>query len=637
MTKQGPPSNITPFQALSAATDEPPITASPPPASDQPSPNVGEDASAPPDPDGYRHKDRPSGQIWQGCPVTPLGHLDGIYFYLDPHGQLRRLTKHDAQSISMLFAGSLHKLYHGFPKMVVDKKTGALFRKQKHFDHQLALDAMVSACGECGIFSPEGSIRGVGAWADDEGRLIYHMGDTVLIDGQEVTPSRHQNRIYTAAPAIPHPARPARSDAVDRLREAASTWNFTRPDIDVELVIGMVGVLMMGGALDWRSTFWLTGGAGTGKSDFQRMVLHLMGGEAGLVQSVNTTASGISSKLGYSTLPVSCDELDRDADDARKVKAIIELARVASSGGVWMRGSSDQKGTSGQLRSTFMFSSILIPGGMDAQDRQRLIILSLDGLPEGAVPPSLRADTWRGRGAAIKRDLIDRWPSWAARLDLWLEAFQVKRITGRAAKNWATTLAMAQMMRTSEMPSVEEMAGWVAKVALHIAGEPEENDANEVLMHLLTTVYDPFRRGDQYTLAQWFQVAAGLPSGPAGLCDGAADRRKAADAQLARLMIKVITHRDGSDPCLFVGNAKARPLLELFQTTKWAGGAWKQSLGRIKGASVPDKTVSRAGVDTRGVLIPFTSIPSLAVFAQHHDVPDAPPPSQPVPGMEDYQ
>lgn len=564
---------------------------------------------------GHRQRDtRPHGQIWKGCPVTPLGYLDSTFFYLDPLGQLRALTKHDAQSIMALFNRALPKLYDAFPKYTgSDDK---VVRKREHFDHQLAASAMLKACGEKGLFNPEGSIRGVGAWADDDGQLVYHLGDALLVAGEERPPQSHQRRIYPAAPPIPHPAQAGKTDAAQQLHEVLSTWSWTRPDIDPEIAAGMIGVMILGGALAWRPAFWVTGGPGTGKSALQRLLLHIMGGEAGLIQSPDATARGIASALGYSSLPVAMDELEPGEEGSTKGRAIIELARVAASGGRWMRGSSDQKGASGQLQSTFVFSSILIPGVLKSQDLQRIIVLALNPIPEGAIAPSLRADTWRGRGAALKRDLIDRWPSWPARLEAWREAFATRGITGRAADNWASTLAMAQMMRAADMPQPDELAGWVAKVSAHVTADLAEvgSDADEVLMHLLTKVFDPFRRGEQYTIAQWLQVAAGYDHAPAGLCEGAQDRRAAANAHLARLLVKVVPDEGG--PRLFVGNAKAAGLLELFAGTQWAGGAWKQSLERVKGATLPKGSRTLAGIATRGVEIPLTSIPSLANWPQ---------------------
>ena len=193
MTDQTPPAagNVTPISALARQMDEAPIAGAgnPPPGAGldpEPDTEAGQSGDLPPEePNGHKPaKDRPRGEIWKGCPVRPLGYLGATYFYLDPLGQLRGLTKHDAQNIMMLFAGKLPRLYNAFPKMVADKQ-GGVYRKPEQFEHQLACSAMITACGERGLFNPEGAVRGVGAWTDEDGHLIYHTGDSLLIGAED--------------------------------------------------------------------------------------------------------------------------------------------------------------------------------------------------------------------------------------------------------------------------------------------------------------------------------------------------------------------------------------------------------------------------------------------------------------------
>ncbi|MES2667444.1 MAG: hypothetical protein V4712_15200 [Pseudomonadota bacterium] len=580
---------------------------------------------------------RPQGEIWEDCPVKPLGVNGADYFYLDPHGQQRRITKHDAQNIMMLFGKRLPALYWHFPKWNRDPDSGAMTRKPDHFDHQTATSAMIQACSEKGLFDPDSAVRGVGAWADDDGQLVYHAGSKLYIGATEVPPGAHQGKIYPAAPTIPHPAAADkdRSDPVPAILDTLNTWKWARGEVDAQIALGTIGVQAFGGALDWRPAYWITGGAGSGKSALQRLILHIHGGDTGIVQSTDPTARGIASQLGQSTKPVALDELEPGDAGSSKERDIIATARVAASGGKWLRGSSDQRGSSGQLRSTFLFSSILIPGILKSQDLQRIIVLSLDPLPDGAKPPDMRADTWRKRGAALKRLILDRWPTWADRLELWRAAFAVERVTGRDGDNWATTFAMAQMVQNAAMPTAEEMAGWVRRVAAEIRANRGEagNDATEVVTHLLSQEYDVFRRGERYTLAQWVQVAAGSPGAPPGLLndfgadlDGKRQRSEAANRHLAKAMIKVVA--EGRDPPrLFIGNKPVQSLLNLFDGSQWAGGAWTQSLKRIPGALVPDRVRTLAGVGSRGVEVPLSALegimdgPDTIVSAQTRDVP----------------
>lgn len=607
----------------------PPADASPPPSAD-----------APPEPPP-RGRDRPRGQIWDGCPVKPLGVNGKTSYYLDIHGQMRAVEKHDQQTIMHLFGHMIPRLYLNFAQW--DAKAEA--PKKDRFDANRAAAAMISACSEKGLFDPDGAVRGVGAWSDDDGKLIYHTGDRLLLQGEDPQePAAHQGRIYPAYPPIPHPVI-ATKDAysAEKILETFATWRWTRSDIDPMVCVGMIGIQMMGGALDWRPTFWATGPKAAGKSSFQKLVLHLHGGEKGLIQSNDATKSGITSRIGHSSLPVALDELEPGDEGSSKEKDIIILARVASSGGQWYRGSADQKGAGGNVYSTFLFSSILIPGALKSQDLSRLVILSLQPFEDGTPAPTLRSDEWRKRGAELKRALIDRWPSWRQRLDLWREAFAEHGIGGRNADNWATIMAMAQMALSPDLPSADALTGWCTKVAAWVKEDVAEigSDADEMLLHLLTQPYDIYRRGEQYTVAQWLMVAAGLPGAPPNLLgdfdsgtQGQENRRKEANAKLGRAGLRV--YGKGHEATLFIAQAQIQGLKDLFARSQWANGVWCQSAARVKGAKFGRDVSPRKleGIQTRGVEIPITAIPGLLSFPA--DRVAAPPPAPTAPEHEDF-
>lgn len=624
--RRGTVTPLRPLDRLAAEIDEAPIAGEPVPE-DAPKDSPRSPPRPPP-----RAPGRPWGEIWPDCPVKALGVNAGTSYFLDVLGQLRGVGKLERMTIMHLFGHRYAALCDAFPQFDKDLK-----KKKGKFEGDAAAAAMTQAAAEQGLFDPEGALRGVGAWADDDGQLVYHMGGRLILGGEERDPCTHQGRIYPAYPAIPAPAQPPdptrpgkATDPVPAILEAFTTWCWDRPDIDPFIMLGTVGVQMIGGALDWRPASWLTGPPGSGKSALQRALLNLHGGEKGLIQAADATARGIAALLGSSTtLPVAMDEIEPDDHDSAKAKAIVELARIASSGGTWVRGSSDQKGSTGQLRSVFLFSSVIIPGILRSQDRQRLIILNLNPFADGAKAPDLRADLWRKRGAQLKRLIIDRWPGWADRLELWRAAFAEEGITGRNADNWATTIAMADMLQSEAMPSAEVLKGWTGKIAAHIRALLGEagTDADEVLTHLLSQPYILEGGREQYTIAQWLQVAARAPGAPESLLpnfdEGEIDQEKRAtlaNAKLAKLMIKVVRAR-GEEPRLFVGDVPVQGLKQLFHGTQWAGGAWSQSLRRVKGARYGRDTASRtlAGIASRGVEIPLSSIPGLAAFPQDRE------------------
>ena len=629
---------LRPVDRLAAEIEAPPVAAEPDPDT-KPKGKAKPKAETPREEDRDRDQEperprpppkrppRPRGEIWDGSPVKPLGTNGGYNYYLDALGQLRAIGKHERQTIMQLFAHRLPSLCKAFPKMVKDGDFGLKKKYPPDFEGDQVAMAMIEACGEKGLFDPEGAIRGVGAWVDEDGNLIYHAGDVLITAEGEREPATHHGKIYPAYPAIPKPAMALKDSASPgtAILEILDTWAWSR-DIDSMVMLGVIGTQMLGGALEWRPFTWLTGGKAAGKSTLQNLLKHLHGGEKGLIQSNDTTKSGLTSRIGHSSLPVAIDELEPGDERSQKEKDIITLARVASSGGQWFRGSSDQKGAGGNVYSSFLASSILIPGDLKPQDLSRLIILTLNAFPEGAVAPTLRADTWRGRGAALKRILIDRWPSWAKRLELWREAFAIEGIGGRNGDNWATVLAMADMALNQALPNADMLTGWTKRVAKLIRADVADlgSDADGMLMHLLTQKYDIYRRGEQHTIAQWLMAAAQLPGAPEGLLggDGWADKdlyAKAVNGKLASAGMRV--YGTGHEAKLFIANNPIQGLLDIFAKSEWAKTVWKQSAARVPGATPSPDPLTLAGIRTRGWHIPFAAIPGLMQFPITRETP----------------
>jgi len=582
----------------------------------------------PPDPD-----DSPP-EIYDGCPVIPLGVRDKFTYFLDAQGQLRKVDNLNAETIKALFGRFIPSICHHFPQWQSVSVPGSdekiQQRKPLHFNHQLAGVSMHMAASHCGVFNPDNSVRGVGAWTDDDGHLVYHMGDHILYQGALHSPGRLAGRIYPAAPPVPHPDHSVTApDPVPPLMETLETWSWAQADLHPQIALGMIGVQMLGGALDWRPVFWMSAPAASGKSELQRL-MKMLHGDDGLIQSTDATKSGITSQLGQSSLPVAIDELEPGDERSSKERDIINLARVAASGGQWFRGSSDQTGVGGKVYSAFLFSSILIPGVMKTQDVQRLVRLDLNPLKDSAPKLSLDPRTWRARGARLKALLIRRWPTWHDRLAAWRHALELASVTGRNADNWGTVLAMADMAMSDEIASPDTMANWARKVLFQVCADREDasNDAEAMLVHLMTQMFDPFRRGQQWTIAQWVMAAAGLPGAPAALLGSLGDtdmgydartgRMKAANAMLAGLGLRVSRDEQGADH-LFLANMQLQALKDVFRNSDWANGVWKQSARRVPGATTPPNPLTLAGTRSRGTLMPLKSIPGLMSMPMDQD------------------
>lgn len=573
---------------------------------------------------------RPRGQIFPDCPVVPLGVSGELSWYLDRLGQLRPVKKHDNQTILHLFGDRPELICRHFPQYDKDG-----LPKKGRFDAQNAAVAMISAAAELGVWSPVGRVRGAGAWVSDDGGLIYHAGDEVLIGGEWRRPGVHDGKVYPASDPVPRPAPTAgRGDAAGEALALMSTWAWRRPDIDPQLALGLTCAHMLGGALEWRPVGWLTGDAATGKSTFQRLLLLLHGGEAGLLQANDATEAGIRSVVGYSSLPVAVDELEPDKDNPRKVKAVIELARRAASGGQIFRGGADQKGHQSNAQSGFLFSSILVPP-MPAQDRSRLILLDLDRLPPDTPKINLDPRRWRNVGAQLRRALIEGWATWPARLELWRETLARHGQVGRGADNYATVLAMADMALRADLPGRDELDAWARKVS-HAATEDAlevGSNADDMLTYLLSQPLDVWRRGRKFTVGQWVAMAARMP--------GAREQIDEATPQTANGYLGPYGLRvrgRGREAELCIANRPLALLCELFRDSPWAEGVWAQAARRVAGAKATPPT-HFAGASSRAWAVPIVAIPGLMAFpADRDDGPAAPEDDSRAlpPGSEDF-
>ncbi len=614
-----PRATVTPLrgrQALAAKLADPPIAALPGAAAPAPA-RAAKAAETGGDGGKGRRPARPSGEIWDGCPVKPLGVNGGCSYYLDVLGQLRVVAKHEKQAVMHLYGTRIAALCWQFPQF--DR---AAKRRENRFDADLAAQAMVIACAEKGLFDPEGAVRGPGAWTDEDGNLVYHCGDRLLAGGRELPTGPQGRVIYPAYPPIPSPAASADGpDPVPPLQTELESYNWRRGAVDAQIMLGALGCMILGGALEWRPQFWVTGTRSTGKSRLQGMIHMLMGGDRGILKSENASAAAIANFLRMSTVPVALDELEPGPGLKAKEQGIVELLRQASSGGRRIRSSPDQKTHETIIRSTFLASSILIPGVLKASDRSRIQVLNLDTFPEGTPhPPALRAETWRKRGAALKRLLIDRWPSWATRLEMWREALAEHRIDGRNGDNWATILAMADMAGTAGMPSAEALTGWAAKIAGAAREEIGEigSDAEDVVTHLLSQPVDPMRRGQLFTLGVWVKAAGRRPGAGDRLfgdsvAGGVEAQARKANDYLGAFGLKV----DGRPvmPVLHIATkAGFAGLNALFRGSEWEGGAWSQSLRRLPGAQGSPVPMRFDGVMSKVTAVPFSAMPGLLEF-----------------------
>ena len=566
------------------------------------------------------------------CPVTPLGINGDTCYYISAKRQLVALKaeKHGRLGIQITLFGNYQKyLEIHWPRY---DKDGEAVKGQ--FKAEAAASALSSAAAAAGIWRPEERERSLGAWKGEAGELILHLGNQVLSLPPTPNPWQQQTQhrpglighhVYPGQDSIGAPAEQhaAAGDTGpgEALLVALESWAWQRPSIDPILMLGWIGQAMICGALDWRTTVWLTGGTGAGKSTMHKLVGQIFG--QSLVRCADPTEAGISQKLGLQTLPVAIDEAESDTDN-RKLNALVKLARNSASGSIKLRGGADHKGVEFVCRSSFILSSVLLPPLL-AQDVNRMAILDLNDLDPAAKPPDMDPATWRKVGQQLLRRMIDGWGRFDATLAWFRTQLAASGHTGRGQDTFGTLLACADILLYDEAPSAATSGAWCMDLDAAAMAETSDNERDErnCLNHLLTQSPEVRRGGAQRTTAEWIAQAAGF-----GQDMDEGDARRVIET-LGLKFLPAITRKEPGGPVREITPARLafsnthNGLAGMFTGTHWearsgAKGAYIQSLRRLPGAERLTSPLWFAGATTKAFAVPIDQIvtrqplPSLA-------------------------
>lgn len=545
-------------------------------------------------------------QLPDKCPVTPLGVLGDVFFYLDAMQQLRPLParEHSRLGILALFGSRNFMLEDFWPRKTrTTGEGGEEIFITTGWKPERAAEALMASAAARGVWNPIERVRGRGAWIGDNGELFLHCGDVVLAGGKWCEPGLLGKHVYPASsptlrPAFDREGRGANNTA-DWLFALLKSWNWRRKEIDALLLLGWIGAALVGGALDWRPLAWITGGAGTGKSTLHKLIGRLF--DSGLVQVSETSPAGIWQKLGHSTLPVEIDELEAEEDN-RRTNAVIKLARQAASGGLILRGGADHQAAEFTARSCFMFSSVLMPPLL-GQDRSRMAILELGEL-QGETPPDLAPAKLREAGSKLLRRLVDGWPRMAETLEIYRTSLLTKGHSARGADVFGTLLACADLMLKDRTPDSDSVAEFTDKLdAVHMA-EIDDNarDEERCLQHILSSAI-VVAGGVKRSVAEYIERAAS---------DNHEDDWQGASRVLGTYGMKVLRK---TVPYVFAVANYHVELAKLFEGTHWGGrsgtmGVWVQALRRLPGAERSTENVRCGGTSGKATLMPISLVVS---------------------------
>lgn len=547
-----------------------------------------------------------------GCPVQPLGKLGQVCFFLDEAGQLIALDpqKVGKNHIRNLFGRRSYLCDEYWPRHNADGEiTG--------WKPEIAGDLLMRACAWEGIFDPQGHVRGRGAHLGVDGELILHRGDKVYFAGCEDSgysnPGLIGKFVYPTAPALPRPDPEAIDTApAEELLALFRTWEWARPLADPLLLLGWVGAAMIGGALRWRPHVWVTGSSSTGKSTLQELLELLFDGAA--LHTHDATEAALRQLLKQQTLPVFFDELESEEDNRRN-KAVIKLARLASSGAVVLRGGQDHQGHEFVARSCFLFSSILLPP-MLSQDRNRMAVLDLERLPKGKARPDLNSDHYNQLGRMLMKRMAEQWHRLDQTMRDYHSALMDQGHSSRGADQFGALLTCADLLLYDESDEdvIAERAEMLAASNLTETATGQSDE--EEIVDFLANSFMPFQRGgDEPEPIVRLLHAALEPDG-----DRARTRLENIGLKIMHVTVENVPGgeakrsakaRKQTDPAhechLAICNAH-EALERVFKDQRWAEGVWSQSFGRVVGGHKRVKVRYAGGKSQWSTLIPLTAI-----------------------------
>lgn len=547
-------------------------------------------------------------------PVEPLGRNGSTFYYLDAMRQLHALPadKHGRAMIYQLFGARADVLFRYWGKR---NSKGEL---TNGFHADTVANSLMHHCSVAGLIDPAKALRGCGAWRDDKGGLVLHLGDMVWIDGQYKPPGRYGAAIFPAMPATIRPHELAQNlDIGAELLDMLRTWHWAS-GLQPILTLGWLAQGFVVGALDWRTHMIGDGERGTGKSSLFKLVRGLFGNW--MLEASDTTPAAVYQLMQARAQPVFFDEFEAGKDPKRK-QAVVAVLRQASSGGMVLRGGDDHIGRSFSVQFPAFLTSI-VPIALQAQDESRMVRVQLlplgdRGMDEAYPMPDLAPARMAKLGARLFRRVVDQWPRFARTLDAYRAGLEEHTgFDARMQDTYGTLLACADLVLydSAEPDAIKRLC---ADLAVMVTPQRVESsrDQERCLQHLLQSTVDR-GVGTRRTVASWLRQAAAFDS------DGAIDfeRRRDAIQALGVVGIKPMIETDPtkSPPDrslkpidkrgLFIVNSHPA-LKKMFDDSPWPGetganGAWVTVLRRIDGAEVPGNSQRVGGTVQRGTIVP---------------------------------
>jgi putative DNA primase/helicase len=534
------------------------------------------------------------------APFRCIGFNNGKYFYIaNETEQITALAGKDHQKISLLMLAPLTWWENHFNPL--KRTTGP--------DWTMAADALFRQSAKRGIFS-KNILRGYGTWVDD-GRVVIHRGNHLLIDGQQYDLSSFKTKyIYEATYSENgHTYDPLPNTEAVKFLNIMQSLNWKKP-IDGLLLAGWCVVAPICGSLSWRPNAWICGASGSGKTyAVEQIILPILAGTALHVES-ESSAAGIRQALRLDARPVVFDEAEAEEDRSRaRIKDILGLIRQATSrtGGKIAKGTQDGSGMQFLTHAMFLLSSINTHTFQKADARRIAIfeLLKFKTSPDAEDPflsisssvrETIQKNDYCGRLLFRSYGLIH---TIRTNSGVFTEAVANKLNDRTLGDLYGPMVAGAYSLTSQNIVTPDKAKEWVDKQKWdEQTPVSAETDERRCINRILQTVVIANGKAQKVerTIGRLLQIIAARI--PLQEQDEVSD--KEAGDILNRLGMRII------DNCFVISNSH-EGLRKLMEKSPWAGN-WSEQLRRIDGAEEASLVRFADYCRTRAVKIPLAFI-----------------------------
>lgn len=385
--------------------------------------------------------------------------------------------------------------------------------------------------------------------------------------------------------------------------------------------LGWIVAAFIPGLLKWRPHIYITGPAGSGKTDIAELIIRAVLNMHLLSLSSSTTEAGIRQAIGSSAISISMDEAEsEDAKGVVRVQGILDLSREAASS----TGFAILKGTSGgkaqQFVANFLLCMLSIGKPLvQSADISRFAVLDL--VSKDKFEPKCDTSDYRSKVKALfseeqclafRERVIQLIPVLMYNISCFVDCIADLTDSNRDGDVHGTLHAAAFTFVSGRKATTDDMQSWIETykpeelISTQQAQKDEEICLQRILEHTIRC--NSVLRSVDRTVSELASIAIASIEFTKEEGEAYKDEisSKEAHSILKRNGLKIVKAKSESGYDLCISNT-ASPVKKILRDTPWQNN-WGNILKRLPNAVTTDPMYFATGIKSRAIKIPFNDI-----------------------------